>query len=229
MDRQEVAMTAATPSTRSTPARAREAAAMIAIDNASWELYELLLREVEGQNVRITYDQGRMVLMSPLPIHEKVKKLAGRLIELATLERDIPVSSFGSTTWKRQDLAKGLEPDECYYIQNEPAVHGRADIDLDRDPPPDLAVEVDITHNPLDRPSIYAALGVQELWRYDGVRFTFVHRTAAGRYEPIAMSEALPFMTPEVVDRFVALALADENGGLRAFRDWLRAGPPRPT
>jgi Uma2 family endonuclease len=198
---------------------------MFVLPNVSWELYERLRHETEGQNIRITYDQGRVMLMSPLPIHDKIKKLAGRLIEMASFERDVPISSFGSTTWKRQDLKKGLEPDECYYVQNEPRVRGRTDIDLTRgDPPPDLAVEIDVTNSPISRPSVYAALGVPELWRYDGERFHFVRRTAAGAYEPIAASDALPFMTAEVVDRFVTLALADENAGMRAFRDWLRSG-----
>ena len=207
------------------PAVAPVTAETFTIENASWELYELLVRDVEGQNVRITYDEGRMVLMSPLPIHEKIKKLAGRLIETACLELRIPLSSFGSTTWKRHDLRKGLEADECYYIQNEPAVRGRTDIELKRDPPPDLAVEIDITHIPLDRPSVYAALGVGELWRYDGERFHFVRRAKSGKYERIAASEALPFMTPEIVDRFIALALANETEGIREFQKWLRALP----
>lgn len=193
------------------------------IENASWELYERVLEEMDGRNVRITYDQGRMTLMSPLPIHERVKKLAGRLIEFATFERDIPVCCLGSTTWKRRDLAKALEADECYYIQNEASVRGRTDIDLRRDPPPDLAVEVDITHVPLNRQSVYAALGVEEIWRYDGARFHFIQRTSNGNYEPIASSAALPFMTAQIVDRFIALMLADENAGLRAFREWLRS------
>jgi Uma2 family endonuclease len=194
---------------------------VIFIDNANWDLYEHVVEDPDFQHVRVTYDQGRMTLMSPLPIHEKIKRLAGRLIELATLELDIPISSFGSTTWKRRDLAKGLEPDECYYIQNEPLVHGRTDIDLTRDPAPDVAIEIDITHVSLDRPSVYAALGVPELWRYDGRRFTFVRRSSGGHYEPIDASEALPFLTPQIIDRFVQLALADENGALREFRDWL--------
>jgi Uma2 family endonuclease len=197
----------------------------ITFTNVQWEQYERLLDDAEYRHVRITYDQGRMTLMSPLPIHERVKKLAGRLIELATLELDIPVSSFGSTTWKRRDLAKGLEPDECYYIQNEPRVHGRTDIDLTRDPPPDVAIEVDITHASINRPSVYAALGVGELWKYDGKRFAFVRRSQSGQYEPIAASIALPFITPSVVDKFVGLALVSENAGLRAFRDWLRTLP----
>ena len=206
---------------------ARAVAQMFAIDNASWELYELLLRDTDGQNLRITYDQGRMALLKPLLMQEKIKTLAGRLIEMACFDLDIPLSSFGSTTWKRQDLGEGLEADECYYIQNEPAVHGRTDIDLERDPPPDLAVEIDITHVPLDRPSVYAALGVGELWRYDGERFGFVRRTAAGAYQAIPASHALPFMTPPIVDRFVGLMIADENAGLREFRQWLRALPNR--
>lgn len=199
------------------------AAGVMALENVSWELYELLLRDTDGQHVRITYDQGRLVLLSPLPIHEKIKTLAGRMIEMATFELQIRVSSFGSTTWKRQDLARGLEADECYYIQNEPRVHGRTDIDLKRDPPPDLAVEIEITHVPIDRPSVYAALGVSELWRYNGERFAFFRRIAADAYQPIAISDALPFMTPQIVDRFTQMMLTDENGGLRAFQEWLRS------
>jgi Uma2 family endonuclease len=163
--------------------------------------------------------------MSPLPIHELIKTFAGRLVEFAAFELDVPLRSFGSTTWKRQDLSKGLEADECYYIQNEPLVHGRTDIDLKNDPPPDLAIEIDITHNPLDRESVYAALGVGEIWKYDGEHFRFVLRTTTGIYETIAASDALPFMTPEVVEQFVKLMLADENAGLRGFRDWLRTLP----
>jgi hypothetical protein len=149
-------------------------------------------------------------------------EMAGRLVELSTLELDISISSFGSTTWRRQALGKGLEADRCYYIQSEPIVRGRTDIDLERDPAPDLANEIDIPDFPLNRPSVYAALGVGELWRYDGARFNFVRRTTSSNYEPIASSVALPFMTPQIVDRFIGLVLADENAGLRAFRDWLR-------
>ena len=177
---------------------------VVSVDNVTWEQYERLVEDPTYYHVRITFDQGKMTLMSPLPIHDRIKTLTGRLVEFAAFELDIPISSFGSTTWKRRDLAKGLEPDECYYIQNEPLVHGRSDIDLGQDPPPDLAVEIDVTHNPLNRPNIYAALGVGELWRYDGERFQFVLRTAAGKYEPIPKSAAFPFMTPPDVDRFIA-------------------------
>jgi Uma2 family endonuclease len=195
-------------------------------DDVSWEFYEQLVENPEFYHVRVTYDQGRMTLMSPLPIHDKIKSLAGRLLEFATFELDIPISSFGSTTWKRQDLKRGLEPDECYYITSEPLVRGRTDIVLKKDPPSDLAIEVDITHNPIARQSIYAALGVSELWRYDGSHFHFHRRISAKTYEEIAVSDQLPFMTPQIVDRFTTLMLSDENGGLKEFRKWLKPEQP---
>src|SRR2546421_3391251 len=128
-------------------------AEMIELWNVSWDTYERLVNDLAEQHIRITYDNGRMVLMSPLPRHDKVKKLVGRMIETAALELDIPISSFGSTTWKSKKLKKGLEADECYYAQGEPLVRGRYDIDLKKDPGPDLAVAVDSTHNPMDRTS----------------------------------------------------------------------------
>lgn len=197
-----------------------------ALDNASWELYELLLRDVDGQNVRITYDQGRMVLMSPLPIHEKVKKMTGRIIEMAAVELDIPCACLGSTTWKRRDIGKGLEADECYYVQHEAEVRDKTVFDLTRDPPPDLAVEVDITHHPVDRPSVYAALGVNELWRYDGARMHFMKLGADREYHPIEASEAFPALTPDVINRFLRMiGTVGDTQLMRQFRDWLRTLP----
>jgi Uma2 family endonuclease len=196
---------------------------LITLDNVSWELYEALLRETEEQHIRITYDGGRMVLMSPLPRHDKVKKLLGRMIEVASLELDIPISSFGSTTWKRKDLGKGLEADECYYVQNELQVRGRDDIDLANDPPPDLAVEVEITHHPLDRKPIYAALGVFEIWRFDGSRVQFL-RKSGGDYNVVERSEAIPALTSEDVNHFLeAFAGNNETAVVRQFREWLLA------
>jgi Uma2 family endonuclease len=201
---------------------------LFSLDNVSWELYELLRRDTEGQNIRITYDGGRLVLMSPLPIHDKYKKLAARLIELGALEMGIPIASFGSATWKKKELLKGLEADECYYIRDEPKVRGRADIDLSKDPPPDLALEVDITHHPMDRLRIYAALGVREVWRFDGERFHFL-KLDGGSYVELDRSEALPFMTPHVLMDFLnRFSGRDENSVMREYQAWLRtAGAQR--
>jgi Uma2 family endonuclease len=225
-------MTIIAPKAPNVPANKRlpreQAPQLVALDNVRWETYERLLRDLDGQNVRITYDRGRMVLMSPLPWHEKVKTLIGRMIELAGLELIIPISSLGSATWKRKDLARGLEADECYYVQHEHLVRRKKRIDLATDPPPDLAVEVDITHQPADRPSVYAALGVNEVWRYDGKRVEFLKLGADGIYRAIPASEAFPELTPEVINRFLGMfGTTDESSLMRAFQQFLRKSRQR--
>lgn len=191
---------------------------MFEINHASWELYEAL-RKSEHQSTRITYDQRRMVLSQPAC--RRITKLAGRIVEFATLELRIPIASFGSTTWKRKDIAMGLEADESYFLQREPLMRGRLNIDLTTDAPPDLAIETEVEHNPLDRERIYSALGFGEIWRYNGEHFEFASRRAGGGYAKIDASVALSFITPQVLEEFIEKMLADENGGLRAFRDWL--------
>jgi Uma2 family endonuclease len=199
---------------------------LIVIDDVSWELYEMLVQAVEEQHISITYDNGRMALMSPLPIHELVKAVTAFLIQLTALELDLPCRPFGSTTWKRKDLKKGLEPDDCFYFQHAEELGTRTDIDLNRDPAPDLAVEVDITHHPMDRPSIYAALGVNELWRFNGKDFVFLKRGLDGKYAPITRSEALPVITSEILNHYIGmLPTQGERKLKRLYRDWLRTLP----
>jgi Uma2 family endonuclease len=196
----------------------------VLLDGVTWDFYEALLHENEETHVRISYDGGRLQLTSPLLKHEWFKKRVGRLIEMATLEWSIPVNSLGSTTWRRRDLLKGLEADECYYIQHEAQVRSRDDLDLSRDPPPDLAVEIDITYSPMSRQSIYAGLGVNEVWRYDGKGIQFLKLQPGGRYTPIERSEALPRLTPADIDRFLAMfGTLDETSIFKSFRDWVRA------
>ena len=201
----------------------------ILLEDVSWELYEHLLRELDnsGQRLYVTYDAGRMMLMAPRFDHETWKSWIGRMIEMMAFERDIPIRSAGSTTWKRRRLKKGLEPDECYYVANEPRIRGKMKLDFAKDPPPDLAVEVVVTHHPLDRHAVYAALKVPELWVYEGGRLTFTALTAAGEYHPVERSVAFPFLTAADVERFLHMfPAAEENGVLRAWRDWVRAAAP---
>ena len=193
----------------------------IAMNDVSWESYNDIRHETDDSHVRITYDSGRLVLMSPLPKHEFIMGRIGRLIEMATFEWNIPICSLGSTTWKRSDLLKGLEADECYYIQHEAQIRALTDLDLTRDPPPDLAVEVDITRTSLNRLPVYAALGIGEIWRHDGTRMQFLKLTADSSYQPIERSESLSRLTPSDIDRFLAMfGSADETTIMRAFRDW---------
>src|SRR5262249_24348356 len=175
----------------------------------SWEAYEALLKSWADLPVRMTYDRGQLEIMAPMLSHEQFGNLIAQMIEAFTLELRIPRHSGGSTTFKREAKKRGLEPDKCYWIQNEPRMRSRKDFDPTIDPPPDLAIEVDITSSSLDRMGIYADLGVPEVWRFDGEHLT-INLLRQGRYEQAELSLALPALTPEVVLRF--LRLSDEMG-----------------
>ncbi len=141
----------------------------VVLHELNWQAFEsFLLALGEQRSARLAYDRGVLEIMSPLRRHESAKRLIGRLIETWVAELGINVASMGSLTLKREDLSRAVEPDECYYIQNEPRIRSREDIDLAQDPPPDLVLEIDITSPSLLRLPIYEALGVPEVWRYDG-------------------------------------------------------------
>ncbi|XHX79988.1 MAG: Uma2 family endonuclease [Stenomitos frigidus ULC029] len=194
----------------------------VLLRDISWQTYQSLLKDFEQQpGMRLTYDRGLLEIMMPLVPHETYKKLLGRLIETLTEELEIEIRSLGSLTCDREDLARGLEPDQCYYIQNEAAVRHRERIDLTQDPPPDLAIEVDITSSSIDQLAIYAALGVPEVWRYDGQTLTMYHLKEGG-YESRDRSLSLPQLTAAEVVRFLALSQTmGETSLVRQFRQWV--------
>ncbi|MBC8107256.1 MAG: Uma2 family endonuclease [Anaerolineae bacterium] len=200
---------------------------LLVLEGVSWETYEALLKNLDdsGQRVRVTYDEGRMCIVSPLPKHEKWKSLIGQFGEVIADERDIPINTFGSTTWKRRDRKKGLEPDECFYVQREPQVRGKLDFDLRRDPPPDLAIEIDIRRHPVDRFAVYAGLEIPEIWNFNGKKIeTFLLNNSNGKYDLITTSAAFPFLKPadlkQFLDRYTS---TDQNSLMREVRAWTRS------
>jgi len=195
----------------------------VILRHISWQTYQSLIRDFEQEPaLRLTYDRGTLEIRMPLDPHESFKKLLGRLIEAATEELDLEIRSLGSRTCDREDLAKGLEPDQCYYIQNEGRVRGVEQIDLTQLPPPDLAVEVDISSSSLNRFSIYAALKVPEVWRYDGRSLT-IYRLQAVEYEVSDCSIALPLLRAEDIVRFLELQpTTGENSLVKQFRQWIK-------
>ncbi|WP_448561388.1 Uma2 family endonuclease [Trichothermofontia sp.] len=190
----------------------------------SWATYQALIRDLESEpGKRLTYDRGTLEIMVPLPPHEAYKSLMGRLVEVTTEETNVEIRSLGSTTWSREDLLKGLESDECYYIEHEAAVRGKDWIDLTIDPPPDLAIEVDNTHSSLNRLAIYAALGIPEVWRFDGETLT-LYRLQDGDYQAQTASTALPPLHRDDILRFLQMSQTmGETSWVKAFRQWLRA------
>jgi Uma2 family endonuclease len=152
------------------------------LHNVSWKTYECLLADFErSRSPRLTYDQGTLEIMSPLPRHEQYNQTLTSLVEVISEEWRIDIWNLGSTTFKREDLARGFEADCCFYFENAARVRGKDRIDLKTDPPPDLVIEIDHTHSSLDKLPIYAQLGVPEVWRYDGRAVTIL-RLENGAY-----------------------------------------------
>lgn len=195
-------------------------------EGVSWAYYDQTLRELENAGrraVRVTYDRGRMEIMTTGTRHEHIKTTLGRLIETYATERDIPITGAGSVTCRREDLDRGLEPDECYYVTSVPPPVEQILLDLTVDAPPDLAVEVEVTRSSIPRQPIYGALGVPEVWRFDGRRIAILHRRPDGQYEPAERSLAFPSLPIDRFNEFLAMALTiGQHDGVRAMRDWAR-------
>ncbi len=160
--------------------------------------------------------------MSPLPEHEELKKAIARLIEAMVLQRGMAMRAFGSTTFRREDRESGLEPDECYYLGNERSVRGMKRFDPAMHPPPDLALEIDITRGSIPREPVYAALGVPELWRYDGNRLSIRTLTSTGNYAAAQSSLAFPFLAIDEFEAFIRRMQTEEQTMLlQEFQRWI--------
>lgn len=195
----------------------------IVLTGISWEIYEELRENEENWHVRMAYDEGTLELMSPSPSHERVKKLIGQLIETFTTEMGIPRRSLGSTTWKRRQLGKGCEADECYYILSHHRVRERPDVDLTVDPPPDLVVETEVSRTVVRRLRIYAALGVPEIWRWRNDSLTAYSLGADEKYVEREFSLNLPMLRVKDLEPFLSFNVsADETAWIRQFRTWVQ-------
>lgn len=187
-----------------------------------WETYQSLLLDLaENPSKKLTYDQGTLEIITPLPEYEINKGFLGRLVQTTTEVLGLEILSLGSTTLSRKDLQKGVEPDECYYITNEELVQGKIEFDFNHDPPPDLAIEIDIASSSLDRLTIYAALGIREIWRFDGKKL-FIYCLQDGSYQEQEKSNVLPILSRSVIVNFlIRRGEKGENALLREFREWL--------
>ena len=191
--------------------------------DVDWGFYQTILENVGERNVKVTFDGKDLEIMSPLSEHERFKSVIRRLIELLLEELNIPYVPGGSMTLKLASKRVGLEPDECYYIQNQERIRAPEQPDLGNDPPPDLAVEIDVTSRSVDREPIYAALGVPELWRYEGGRLSALALGPDGRYVPREYSATLPFLRVAELEPFISSgARSDQLTMTRAFREWVR-------
>lgn len=161
------------------------------VENVRWETYVALSKDRRGSVPRMTYDRGAMELMSPRKEHEKIKTLLGRMVAAYAEVREIDIESVASTTFQRQDLDRGFEADEAFYIEHAEEVRSKEELDLTIDPPPDLVIEVEITSPAIKKLNVFAAMGVPEVWRHDGEQLR-VFRLLNDDYHEQNMSSALP-------------------------------------
>jgi len=205
----------------------------LVLHGVDWRTYTRFLHLFSDRRaVRLTYDRGSLEIMTISHEHESYGWFLGRLAVTLTEELNLPLKGGGSTTFRRRRKKRGLEPDDCYWIANAALVRGKMTIDLRIDPPPDLAIEIDITSSSLNRLGIYSALRVPEVWRFDGQTLTFHVLGSDGHYAVTPTSLAFPFLKPDELVRFLNLRLTqDENEVVQDFRVWVRqeiAPGPRP-
>jgi Uma2 family endonuclease len=195
----------------------------LVLGSVPWRSYQRLLRIFDDRHLRITYDRGALEIMTLSPEHERFKCLLGYLVLVLVEELGWNMASFGSMTFRRKKHRRGLEPDQCYWIQSEPMVRGKDKIDLRRDPAPDLVIEVDWTHSSLDRLAIFAVLLVPEVWRFDGQDLRVYLLGPDGRYAESERSRGFPFLSITELARFVARrSNQSETDVVREFRAWVR-------
>jgi Uma2 family endonuclease len=206
------------PPVQAQPARVENRVVLYGID---WPSYTKFLEAVGHRRIRLTYDRGTLEIMTVSGTHDWWKgrfgfalKLLGRLVKLE-------VQGYGHTTLRRQDLDRGLEPDEGFYIRTT-EVRGPREIDLNRDPPPDLGIEINISYSSLNRMAIYAALKILEVWRFDGENLRAYRLRTDGTYEECARSSTFPILPLAEFVRFLQETdKLSDSAFIDAFEAWV--------
>lgn len=194
--------------------------ATLIVPQFDWDDYERLLEELaERPRLRVRYDCGKLEIVSPLPEHEKYARFIDDLVRVFSDIYRLELEKLGHTTWKRRALAKGVEADACYYIQNVKRVVGKRTIDLDFDPPPDIAVEIDTTTDSAKKFPIYAALAIQELWTYDG-HAVVIYQLQHDAYTVTQGSRFLSGLTGAMLAE--ALEVSKTHGQTKALSEFRR-------
>ena len=194
------------------------------LHDISWETYEQLLEIfAERSTPRMTYYQGTLELMVPLPEHERYSWTLGRLIVALSEEIGIEIMGLKSSTWRSEPKKAGNEADECFYIQNEALMRGKLTIDLKNDPPPDLAVEIDLTSSSINKMAVYAELKVPEVWIWKKGKLIINILNDTGYVESETSLAFGSFPVKELAQFMHLDSDKGENARIREFREWVRS------
>jgi len=194
----------------------------VTLRGITWQGYQDILRALpDSRSSRLTFDNGILEITVPLQVHEFSGRLIELFIRILVVELGLKIKTMGSTTLNREDLNRGAEPDNAYYIQSYPKVIGKI-IDLAQDPPPDLIVEVDITNTDIDKNRLYASMGVPEFWRFDGNLLQILALNDSG-YLEVSHSPTFNWIEKEDLYRFLEQSRIDEVEAEIEFRAWVRS------
>jgi Uma2 family endonuclease len=196
---------------------------ILVVHDFSWDDYELLIQDLDGRrNPRLSYDCGRLEVVSPTRWHESYDRLIDGFVREFCEAHGLEVEAYGQATWKLKAVGKGSEGDCCYYIQNARKVIGKDEIPLESNPPPDIVVEIDLTTDSRRKFGIYAGLGVPEIWIFDGKSFYFYELVDA-KYREIPASKCLPGLTgAPMLEAFAIARTHGQTEALKAFRRLIR-------
>jgi Uma2 family endonuclease len=195
----------------------------VLLHTVDWETYTKFLEAVGTRRIRLTYDRGTLEIMTISRPHEWWKSRIGFLIRLLGGMMKMKVQPSGSTILRRQDVERGLEPDDAFHIHHAEQMAGPRNLDLTQDPPPDLALEVDISRSSLNRMGIYASLRIPEVWRYDGEALQVSHLQVDGTYVEAQQSLSFPTLPlAEFVPFLHQTEDLSETELIDPFREWVR-------
>jgi Uma2 family endonuclease len=215
--------TMATALTEPEKSAALEPRQCITLSGLNWATYRKISDALSDHHVRLTFNRGVLELMTKSRLHEVLSRLYNGFLVVLADEYEMPLSSCGGMTCDREDLERGAEPDECFYLVNEPVIRGKDQIDLTKDPPPDLMVEIDLTSSSKARMTIYAAIKVPEVWRIDAASVTVFQLSQNGSYLPADQSIYFPGLPVSGIAGFAQrLADVDQITVFREFRIWVR-------
>ena len=198
----------------------------IRIPNASWSLYEAFVKNLpERSAIRTAFDGRDMEIMVKGPVHDHFARLLELFVMAVAGALGIRIKPQGETTWIRPEIERGIEADKCYYLDPAKIAAALAAIsrrvnDVAAYPNPDLAIEIDISVPKANRASIYAALGVAELWIFDGETLTIERLDEQGRYQAVERSGFLRVRADQVPRWLTAEDISDYDAWIRRVREW---------
>ena len=191
--------------------------------NVTWREFEAFCAALPERHFRLAYDGSELEIMATSHLHGRLSRLMAQIVIILTDELNMPRQSGGDFTLKGEQVERSIQGDESFYLTNEPKVRNKDKIDLTRDPPPDLAIEIEVTDSVLDRLAIYKKLRVPEVWRFDGKRIQVLQLGADGEYVPVERSRYFPQVDLKEIVAFIQRRdEMDETTLMRSFRAWVQ-------